>query len=621
MTCDGCITAKLHFGGDATCSACKTAPVVFKPRPYQTQCVDALWRFFRQHKTGDPLVVVPTGGGKSWILADFVQQARAAHPSTRVLLATHVKELIEQDAEKMEILMPGRVGIYSAGLKRRELHQPVTVAGIQSIVRRIEELGFIDLMLIDEAHLVGRRAESMYGKVIAGLKERNPKLRIIGFTATPFRLTTGLLHMGDGKMFTHIAIDISVQRLIDEGYLSPIRSKGLKSTADLRRVHTRGGEYIPRELQEAVDTEELIEGALDELELHCVDRKAWIVFCAGVEHAEHVNEALRARGISSVIVTGETPSDERAGIVEDFRAGRIRALCNVGVFTTGFDAPNVDCVVLMRPTQSAGLYVQMVGRGLRLFPGKDDCLVMDFAGCIPLHGPIDTILPEMKDTGGMKKRGDGEAPMKVCPMCMEYSFVALKRCPACDFEFPMEATQPHGTEASSKAILSRDEAPEIIDVDSVTYALHTKEDKPDSICVTYHHGITRTREWVCLEHGGYAARKARVWWRERSHMDPPTDTDDALFLTPHLAKPTSIQVKRDGRFLRVVGAVFDGGKPYVGEVAAPAVEVLTETEAHGERWDSRKSDYDKLFGKEFVLDTTKPAVRGYNDFDDDEIPF
>ena len=527
----------------------------FKPRPYQTQCVEALWNFFRMHKAGNPLVVVSTGGGKSWILAEFIRQAVDAHPSTRVLLCSHVRELLSQDASKLEALMPGSVGIYSAGLKRRELNKPVTVAGIQSIVRHIDDLGLIDLLFIDEAHLVGRRAQSMYGKLISGLKKTNPNLRVIGMTATPFRLQTGMLHRGDDRIFTHIAIDIGVQRLIDEGYLSPIRSKGLKSTADLRGVHTRNGEWIPRELQEAVDTEDLIEGALDEIEEHASDRKAMIVFCAGIEHATHVCDAFNTRGMNAVMVTGETKSDERAQIVDDFRAGKIRALCNVGVFTTGFDAPNVDCVVLMRPTQSAGLFCQMVGRGLRLSPGKKDVLVLDFAGCIDLHGPIDTITPASVDTSGMKGE-PGEAPTKKCPICLEYVAVASKHCPACDFAFQFEDARPHGASASTKAILSRDEVPDVIEVDRVTYALHEKEDRPDSMVVTYHHGITRTREWVCIEHSGFASKKARNWWRARTHIEVPETTHDALHLSPHLAKPVAIEVKREGKFMSVVGAHF-----------------------------------------------------------------
>jgi DNA repair protein RadD len=245
-------------------------------------------------------------------------------------------------------------------------------------------------------------------------------MRVAGLSATPFRLDSGRLDEGDGKIFDEVIFDYGIGRGIADGWLSPLSSKATQTTIDVRSVGRRGGEFIASELEAAADDEAKIKAACDEIVELGADRRCWLIFCCGISHATHVRDALRERGISCEAVFGETPKKDRERIVEDFKAGQIRCLVNVMVLTTGFNVPAVDLLVMLRPTLSTGLYVQMVGRGTRNAKGKTDCLVLDFGQNVYRHGPVDQINITM--TG--KSNGNG-AGVKV-------SSVKAKACPDCD---------------------------------------------------------------------------------------------------------------------------------------------------------------------------------------------
>lgn len=180
----------------------------------------------------------------------------------------------------------------------------------------------------------------------------------------------------------------------------------------------------------------------------------------------------------------------------------LKYLVNVNVLTTGFDAPNVDCVVLLRPTASPGLYYQMVGRGFRLHPDKHDCLVLDFGGNIIRHGPVDSIQVTERSGNG------GDAPAKECPECQAVIHAAYAVCPDCGFEFPPPKRNKHETRASSEGILSGEVTDEEFDVQDVSYSVHIKRDAapdtPKTMRVDYRLGLNHWQsEWVCIEHSGY----------------------------------------------------------------------------------------------------------------------
>ena len=522
-------------------------------RPYQSAAVDAVFAYF-ECATGNPLVVLPTGTGKSVVLAALTQRAITGWPDTRILIATHQRELIQQNFMALLRAWPeAPAGIYSAGLSRRDIRAQILFAGIQSIHRHARQVQRCDLVLIDEAHLLGRSDSGMYRSFLAQLNEINAGLlKVVGFTATPYRLDSGMLHEGKERLFTDIAFQVPVLEMIQQGYLCPVVPKHTETQLDVGGVGTRGGEFIAKDLEAAVDRDEVTRAAVQEIVQHGEGRGSWLVFCAGVAHARHVRDAIRGHGISAETVTGDTPAPERDGILAAFKAGRLRCVTNANVLTTGFDAPGTDLIALLRPTKSVGLYVQMVGRGTRLAEGKDDCLVLDFAGNTARHGPIDTVDGRKKE----KSEEPGEAPIKVCPECQTINHASVRHCIECDHEFPPPVVKV-APQAASNALLSTQQQAAWCDVTGVTYARHDKPGKPASLRVTYECGLARHSEWVCFEHTGFPRDKAVGWWRRRAgNLRPPATVDEALGQLSLLRTPIAIQVRPAGQYTEIAAARF-----------------------------------------------------------------
>ena len=517
-------------------------------RPYQRAAIDATYSYFMQH-TGNPLIVLPTGAGKSLTMAAFIHEALAQFPTCNILLLTHVKELIEQDAKAIIHYWPeAPVGIWSAGVGQKKKAQ-ITVAGIQSIHKLPAKFGQTDICIIDEAHLVPRKSDTMYRRFLDALLAHNPKMKVIGLTATHYRMDSGLLTDGEGRIFTDIAYEADVGDLIKDGWLCPLVAKNGATKADLSDVHTRGGEYVERELQIAMDKAELIHGAMNEVDQYAADRNHILGFCAGVEHAEHCAEIARSRGWTAAYVSGDMTATERDRIIGDFKAGRIRFLFNANLLTTGFDAPHIDCIIMLRPTKSTGLYVQIMGRGLRKHQSKDNTLVLDFAGNIERHGPIDQI--KVKRKGG-KGEGVSVAPVKECPDCHELLATMIMVCPQCGHEFPRSA--PHGTEASEAVLVAALEKPRLFTVDSVEYEAHEKLGKPRSLKVTYWCGPTAFHEWVPIEDKRVFVHKHAIFWFYQRGLTCPATVTDALAMIDQIPAPDTITVKLDGKYWRVVDA-------------------------------------------------------------------
>ena len=500
-------------------------------RAYQQAAVEAVYEHLRT-RDDNPAAVLPTAAGKSWVIAQLVKDA-VLRWHGRVLVLAHVKELLEQNAEKIRRLCPEvPIGICSAGLNRRETDKPAIIAGIQSVYRRACELDAFDLVIVDEAHLIPPDGEGMYRTFLAEAKVVNPHLRVIGLTATPFRLASGPICTPEG-IFNHICYEVGVRELIRDGYLCPLVTKAGINKADFERLHIRGGEFVADEVEDLMDDDRLVEAACGEIVAYTADRRTVLIFASGVRHAEHVRRFLQDRhGVECGLVTGETPAAERAELLARFRgetsAGLLprtplKYLVNVNVLTTGFDAPNIDCVAILRPTMSPGLWYQMVGRGFRLNPGKQNCLVLDFGGNALRHGPVDQL-----QMPGAPGRSPGDAPAKECPECHAVIAAGCARCPECGHAFPPPQRQRHDAQASAAGVLAGQFVDAEYEVLDIRYSVHTKrgaaEDAPKTMRVEYRIGeFTWVSEWICFEHEGYARQKAVAWWRRRS-PDPVPDT-------------------------------------------------------------------------------------------------
>ena len=522
-------------------------------RPYQREAIDSLYTYF-QKNDGNPLIVLPTGTGKSVVLAKFLQESLGTWSDTRVIVLTHVKELIQQNFNAMMRAWPeAPAGIYSAGLKKRELDNQVVFAGIQSIHRRAYEVQRCDLVLIDEAHMMQKSDSGMYRNFLRDLQQINPDLKIIGLTATPYRMDQGMLMEGDDALFTDICYEAPLLEMIEKGYLVPLIPKQTKMTLNVTGVHTRGGEFIAGELERAVDTEETNKAAVNEMITHGKDRGSWLVFCSGVNHAQHIRDLFHDYGITCEMITGDTPAIDRDRILREFKEGKIRCVTNMNVLTTGFDAPCIDMIGMLRPTKSIGLYVQMLGRGTRLANGKEDCLVLDFAGNTRRHGPVDEVHKRVKRPGG----GEGDAPVKTCPECEMICSAAATVCPNCGHAFPPRELKID-KRASTEALLSTQIKSDWVKVTNVSCNVHNKPGKPPSMVVTYQCGMVQHREWICLEHGGYAQEKARKWWIDRTvEVAPvPRTVAEAMKRCHYLEIPKEIRVKLNGKYTEIAGYKF-----------------------------------------------------------------
>lgn len=525
-------------------------------RWYQKEAVDAAYRYLCEQQ-GNPIVCLPTGSGKSLVIAELARRAVEDYQG-RVLVLQHRKELISQNAEKVRKLLPIPIGEYSAGLRRFATKEDVVLCGIQSVYQKATLFDRRHLLLIDEVHLVPNDGLGMYQTFIGEMRTINPDLRCIGLTATPYRTGEGALCKPDG-VFQKICYEAPVKQLIDEGFLCPVTNKPADGQIDTSGLHLRYGEFIAKEMESlfgGMDTA----AACREIAEKTMDRNSVMVFCSSIRHAESVVDTLGAiTGRRVEMVDGNTTPLERSAILKGFVDQQIKYLVNCDVLTTGFDAPCVDAIAILRATASPGLFAQIVGRGLRTHGTKSDCLVLDFGENIKRHGPIDAIdFGKAREKKEAADEEDGEQETKECPNCQ--AAVSVRKM-VCDCGFRWAYREPkHDTLADTQAKIISE--PETFEVESVYYAVHAKEGKIPSMRVDYRlvsdGNIENViSEWVCVEHEGYAKRKALNWWQSRCMADFPQSAEEAVSLGRCIAVPKTITVQREGRFWRVLSAEIE----------------------------------------------------------------
>ncbi|MFZ3518267.1 DEAD/DEAH box helicase [Vibrio harveyi] len=382
-------------------------------RPYQADSVKAVIHYFRKHTT-PAVIVLPTGAGKSLVIAELARLAKG-----RVLVLAHVKELVEQNHAKYEGY--GLKGsIFSAGLGRKETDQQVVFASVQSVVRNLDSFkNQFSLLVIDECHRVPDEKTSSYQKVITHLRELNPGIKVLGLTATPYRLgmgwiyqyhTRGQVRTEESRFFRDCIFELPIRYLLDENFLTPARMMDAPvlsyDFSQLKPANT--GRYKEAEMDMVIDkakraTPQIVEQIIQ----YAKERKGVMVFAATVRHAQEIH-GLLPEGETAIVI-GDTPTPERDAIIQSFKKSEIKYLVNVSVLTTGFDAPHVDLIAILRPTESVSLYQQIVGRGLRLSEGKSECLVLDYAG-----NSYDLYQPEVGDP---KPDSTSEIITIPCPAC------------------------------------------------------------------------------------------------------------------------------------------------------------------------------------------------------------
>lgn len=468
-----------------------------KPRWYQQDACDEIFKSLSCSKS-HPICVMPTGSGKSLVIAMTVDRFLKENPSKTILILSHVSEILRQDRDALIGLPDSKIGIYSAQLNSRTIKQ-VTIAGIQSVYRKPELFKNVGLIVVDECHLISDDSDTMYRKLFTYFDTN-----VLGLTATPFR-SRGYLHQIHNALFTEICYDLSstdnFQKLIKEGYLCQLFSKSTNLKMDTKGVKTTAGDFNNKELSKKFNTEQITEVALDEVMETGKNFKKWLIFAIDIEHAENIQEYLNENNINCGIVHSKMEND-RDHILDRYRDGFYRAVVNVNVLTTGIDIPDIDLIILLRPTKSPVVYAQSVGRGLRVAEGKEACVVLDFAGNVSRHGPVDSIVIRNKG-----KKQKGEPVTKECPECQCINHAAAKICVACNHEFEFKVKIDKT--ASDLDILQKKEKV-WIDVDSITVNRHKKRNKPDSIRIDYYCGLRRYSQWAAINsYSGYAAHSAK----------------------------------------------------------------------------------------------------------------
>ena len=525
-----------------------------KLREYQTRALDMLYAWFEKNATGHPVLNMPGGSGKSVVIASLAKDALQNWPETRILMLVHSKELILQNADKLRKLWPGApLGIYSASVGKRQLEEPITYAGIGSVAKRAKEIGHIDLCIIDEVHAVSTAESGIYRKLISDLLEINPAMRIVGLSASPYRLGQGLITEGPTAIFSEILEPVSIEELVFKTHLVPLRSKITRHKLDTDGLHKRQGEYIASEMEAKFNTDDHNSAVVQEIINKASSRAHWLIFCSGVAHSEAVAECLRLAGIPAEALDATHSKSERERRLADFESGKLRALCNVGILTTGYDFPALDCIAFLRSTMSPGLYLQMAVRGMRPHPGKADCLVLDFAGVVETHGPITAVQPPKKGSSG-----DGEAPVKVCDECGELVHISAMVCPACGALFP----EP----VKKSMVLRNDDIMGLegtdMEVTSWNWRKHTsKASGKDMLAVTYYGNLSDApiTEYLPIAHDGYAGQRAmgQLLSLATSASIAPgglnVATMDEMAANMNEATPPKfIEFRKDGKFFRVM---------------------------------------------------------------------
>jgi DNA repair protein RadD len=543
-------------------------------RDYQETAVNRTFDYLNA-STGNGVIVMPTGTGKSHVIAGIVERALAVRPNARVQMLTTAQELIEQNLEKLQDAWPAApVGVFSAGLNRKQDYLPVTFGGIKSMVNAVDRFGPVDLTIIDECHKVSPSDDTMFAQYHNELRKKNPYLRTIGLTATDWRMGMGKI-AGPGNFFDDIIINMATTEgfnwFINQGYLVKLLPRPTETQYDLSKVRVSSGEYNQNEMQAVMDDDRKTYAALQETLHWGFNRRKWLVFAAGVKHAETTCAMLNSMGIPTTVVHKGIPKKERRQRILDYKAGKYRCIVNNNILTTGFDDPGIDLIVVLRPSKSSSLWVQMLGRGTRpvYAPGfdlstvqgrllaiansyKQNCLVLDFVKNTQDLGPInDPRIPKAPMGNG------GDMPIKICETkrlkkgytgCGFYNHPSVRQCDNCDAEFNFSIYIAN--EASNQALISdgSDRDFQWFNVQNTFYSEQVGASGKPYLRVDYYiNAKKKFSDYIHLEQEKWLLHQAKEWWKARATHPPewgvpPTVKAALPYCKQYLKQPTKIRV-------------------------------------------------------------------------------
>jgi superfamily II DNA or RNA helicase len=390
------------------------------PRWYQAEADSAIMHALSAAANVNPVAAIVTGGGKALLAAMLCQSINLMWPGSRVMVLAPSMELVKQNVDEAVGYLPpalvSRVGVYCAGLKMKDRLSQFIFGTPQSVTRQAKRFGRIDFVIVDEAHVFHYGAKTAR-KIVDELRANNPEVRFIALTATDFMMKgQKVVPLTQCGLFNAKVYDLTsgrnYNRLVREGYLAPVVAPTIRfPQVDTEGVRTKGGDFDEAELaRRAMEvTKEAVAVALE----NAADRKHFMWFAVNIEHAQMIHRALVDTGESSVLIHGDLEHSERVEGIESYLLKQQRHIVSVAMLTTGFNAKFVDCLVCLRPTKSLVLWRQIVGRGFRPYPGKENVLLLDGGGNIARHGPINASVDESDSRAGLWRCSDEVVHMPV----------------------------------------------------------------------------------------------------------------------------------------------------------------------------------------------------------------
>jgi DNA repair protein RadD len=530
--------------------------VLLELRSYQIRVCSEVWSALS--KGENALLQGPTGMGKSIIVAAITIRLCETIPKGRVLILIDREILVRQLAETFAKFFPHlSVGVVCASVSNVKDHsQQITIATRQTIINHLDEVEPYQLLIADEAHLMKPPREGQaldqYGQILDRLWQYNPKMRLFGCSATPYRLNNGHIygnihHPLDKPYFDKLTAKITYEELTKDGHLAPLIGEVSQSKIDLSDVALVAGEYNLGQLSECMILH--VNTVLDAINEYAKDRKKIMIFCVDIKHAEMV-----ANVVGGVAYHSNLSKDQREEYLESFKRGDQNIIVSVATLTTGFDYKNVDCVIMARPTKSASLFMQMIGRGLRPGEGKENCLLIDLTDNTVEHLPtfdLDRVTVNIP-----RGNGSGNAdnlPVKICPgkfddgtQCLAELHPAVLVCPVCGHRFEKEIAEVMPTLQSVSFDATPPPPPEWYEVEWMEITIHESKLLKELLKVTLSlknltHRHPYVYVWICTDNDyeGFAVTKGKEKWNEFCDEEMPDgDLVERLwFALEHFSQP------------------------------------------------------------------------------------
>jgi len=547
-------------------------------RPHQQLAYNDVMAALKEEE--NVLLQAPCSFGKSYLLSKVIKDLVASWQGMRVLLLVHQDILVKQARKSIVDVAPelrDSIGIACASVQAKKvLYKQITIASRQTLINLLDKIDDIDLCIVDEVHLMaipGREEKTQYEKIIESLRSFNPKMRLFGVTATPYRLNTGYIYGEECRpdlspIFSRLHHKCEVDTLTKREFLAPLIGKVAKNdslTQDLTQVKKQMGEFVISDLAEVMNREVYLNFIMEAYKKHATDRTHTMVFCVNIDHAEKVCKIFESNGVNTYICHSKLNKKENTKALNDF-GEKGGVICNVAKLTTGLDIPAIDCIIMARRTASTALYAQIIGRGMRIHDGKENCLIIDLVGNCELHGfnldDLNIIVPNKApgETGSINQD-------KLCPECESLIFYTYKKCPDCGYVFSAEeielAEKKHDPELVAAGFGKQ--PPTWYDVFETTYFEHISR-KNKKVMMKVHHDCGANMmqpKFFCAyimfpdHYSGFPVKKSRGFWSLRTDDDFPETVEEALFLADTLAKPTRILIDENGKYPEILNYDFD----------------------------------------------------------------